>query len=105
MGLIFAFFFFLFSFIRLKRKSSFILTACCLIVFTVFTGVIYSLLRALIMALCVILVKVFEREKDYLNSLFLAAFFIILLSPGSIYSVSFQLSFSATFGILLFLKS
>jgi competence protein ComEC len=104
MGLIFAFSFFFFSFIRLERKTSLVLTAVFLIVFTVFTGVIYSLLRALVMALCVIAVRLFERKKDYLNSLFLAGFFIAALSPDSIYSVSFQLSFCATLGILLFFE-
>jgi competence protein ComEC len=45
-------------------------------------------------------VKILERERDYINSLFLAGFIILLIDPRSIYSVSFQLSFGATLGIL-----
>lgn len=100
MGMIFAFLYFFFSFMRIKRKWSFLLTGLCLLLFTIVVGFIHSLVRALIMALCIILVKILERERDYINSLFWAGFLIVFIDPRSIYSVSFQLSFGATLGIL-----
>jgi competence protein ComEC len=41
-----------------------------------------------------------DREKDLLNTLALAALVILLVSPGSLWDISFQLSFAAVLGII-----
>jgi competence protein ComEC len=41
-----------------------------------------------------------EREHDPMNTLAIAAVIILIVSPPSLYSISFQLSFSAVFSIL-----
>lgn len=61
-----------------------------------------SALRAGLMFTTVALLILFYRPFSLLNNLFIAAFFILLIYPASLWSPSFQLSFAATSGILLF---
>ncbi len=44
------------------------------------------------------------RYQDSINSLFLAYFMIILIDPTNVFNAGFQLSFSATFGIIYFIN-
>ncbi|MFQ5481011.1 MAG: DNA internalization-related competence protein ComEC/Rec2 [Thermodesulfobacteriota bacterium] len=56
--------------------------------------------RAVIMAVALILAVFMDRGKNYYNTLALAGLIILVLSPGSIFEASFQLSFLAVFFIL-----
>lgn len=42
-----------------------------------------------------------ERERDAINTLLLAAFFLIAINPPTLFDVSFQLSFLSLWGILV----
>ena len=44
----------------------------------------------------------FDRNRNNVNSLFLAALIILLIEPNSIKEISFQFSFLATLGIILY---
>ena len=69
--------------------------------FAFLTGMPISLLRVALMFTIMILAKTTNRDSNTLNTLFTAAFLILLASPQSLYDVSFQLSFTAVFFIVL----
>jgi len=48
--------------------------------------------------------ELFERDINGISSIIMAAFTFLLFSPSSIFDVSFQLSFFATLGIVLFYR-
>jgi competence protein ComEC len=56
--------------------------------------------RAVIMVSVFLSAFLFEREQDPLNSLSLAALLILIADPPSLFSISFQLSFTAVFAII-----
>lgn len=74
--------------------SVFLLAYCILCSFTP------SVVRASIMSVCLLLSKLFERKYDPLNALSLAGIILLSLSPSMFFSVGFQLSFAAVFGII-----
>lgn len=67
--------------------------------FTMLVGSPVSLLRVAIMLTIMIIAEAASRRTNTLNTLFIAAFFILLFSPQSLYDVGFQLSFTAVFFI------
>lgn len=68
------------------------------------TGFNVATLRAFIMLSIYLLSPIFYREKDSLNSLYVAAFILLLVEPFFIYTIGFILSFTCTLGICLFSK-
>ena len=56
--------------------------------------------RAVIMVSAFMAALIFEKENNSVNTLSVAALIILVLSPESLFSVSFQLSFAAVFTIL-----
>lgn len=96
-----AFLFFVFLNLRIKLKYRVCLTILGIIVFIVFVGASPSLVRAAIMGSVLLLGFLSGRGYVAKQSLFLAAFFMMLISPKiAVSNVSFHLSFLATFGIL-----
>ncbi|MBN4062923.1 ComEC/Rec2 family competence protein [bacterium AH-315-G05] len=61
-----------------------------------------SVVRAGAMYLLYVVSYFTNRRYDSVNTLFLIAFVVLLVGPLSLFSVSFQLSFMATFSILVF---
>lgn len=61
-----------------------------------------SIIRASIMAVCFTISYYFDRNRNSVNALFLSALIILLLNPNSIKDISFQFSFLATLGIILY---
>ncbi len=60
--------------------------------------------RAVIMVMVFLMALLFERERDTINTLALAALVILVISPTALFEISFQLSFTAVFAILYMLK-
>ncbi len=60
--------------------------------------------RAVIMVTIFLLALLFERERDTINTLALAALVILIISPTALFEISFQLSFTAVFAILYILE-
>ena len=54
------------------------------------------------MAFCLLISYVFDKNRNSVNSLFLAALIILIIEPNSIREISFQFSFLATLGIILY---
>ena len=66
------------------------------------TGLVPSVMRAATMFSIVSLSKMNHRTSNIYNSIALTAFVLLLIDPNMIYAVSFQLSFIAVTGIVIF---
>lgn len=64
------------------------------------SGMAVSTLRATIMILALYACIIFPRQRDIYNTVALAAFVILIMSPASIFNISFQLSFASVFSII-----
>ncbi|MBW1612446.1 MAG: ComEC/Rec2 family competence protein [Deltaproteobacteria bacterium] len=82
------------------RKVAAILTTVPVITYGVITGLQVSTQRAMIMVLVFLWSVIMGKEKDVWSSLCLAALIILALMGNSLFTVSFQLSFTAVAGIL-----
>ena len=69
--------------------------------FMALTGFTKSVMRAGIMLLIFLFGKIIRYQSDPLNSLFIAVTVILLINPFAVMSVSLQMSFLATLGILI----
>lgn len=78
-----------------------ILSVLSLGIVLLFSGFTPSVCRAVIMNLIVFGGEWFTAQTDSLNRLGISAVLILLAAPYTVLSLSFQLSFSATLGILL----
>ncbi|GBF81837.1 ComEC/Rec2 family competence protein [Aphanothece sacrum] len=72
-----------------------------LLLYTGITGLEPSIFRATLMGVFVLIGMKFEQKTDTLRSLLLAGFLLLLYNPLWIWSLSFQLSFIATFSLIV----
>ena len=84
------------------RRIGSVLSVPMLLFFFLMVGWSPSVVRASIMYLFLIASFWFRRESDSLNALSAALLLILLYLPTAVDSVSLQLSFSATLGLILF---
>lgn len=96
-GFLLAFLIFVFG-----RRIGSLLGIPILFLFLLVVGCSPSVLRACIMYSMVLLAFGMKREADSVNSLFLALLICLLWQPAALLSVSLQLSFASTLGILFF---
>lgn len=82
------------------RKTAAILSLLPVLFYGLVAGFSPSTQRAVIMVAIFLLTFLFESEQDPLNTLALAALLILVADPPSLFSISFQLSFSAVFAII-----
>ena len=82
------------------RKGAAILSLLPVFAYGMIAGFTPSTQRAVIMVSVFLLTFLFEREQDSLNTLGLAALVILIADPPSLFSISFQLSFTAVFAII-----
>lgn len=89
----------------LLRFNAFKIAAVCSIPLLVFYGAVSGLsppsVRALIMTFVFLIALILNRQWDIYTNLAIAMWIILLLSPGTLYAPSFQLSFAAAFSIVL----
>ena len=76
------------------------LTIPCILLYTFIAGGGISVIRATMMVIIFFLSILFDRERNLLHTLALAAFLILMVSPPSLFDVSFQLSFLAVLSIV-----
>jgi len=81
-------------------RTTALLTCLPVIGYTFLAGYQISGQRALTMVLIFLWSLIFRREKDVWSTLAFAALVILTIDPHAIFSISFQLSFSAVIGIL-----
>jgi len=70
--------------------------------FAAMTGLAPPVVRAALMSTLFLGGVVLQRRSDPVNALAAAALIILLMDPLALFGLSFQLSFAAVFGILLF---
>lgn len=70
------------------------------ILYTFIAGSGISVVRASIMVVLFMVALLINRERDLYNTLALAAFLILIVSPPSLFDISFQLSFAAVASLL-----
>ncbi|MFN4212550.1 MAG: ComEC/Rec2 family competence protein [Microgenomates group bacterium] len=86
----------------LSRRVSFLLTILIIILFIIFVGPQAPIVRAGFMGILTSVAILSGRKNLVLYSLFLSAIFIALFWPKWLTTISFQLSYGATLGIILF---
>ncbi len=91
---------FLFRWLPLGRTLPALLTAFVLVVYALMTGARPSVVRAVIMALCIIGSQLADRKHSPYNGVALAALLLLVYDPTQMYSVGFQLSFAAVLSLL-----
>lgn len=100
-GFLIAIFYWLFRWIfRIPRNWSKILLLPLIIFYLFLTGAEAPVVRASIMAICVIVALLLKRETSIYQALLLAGLIILLSNPQGLFDVSVQLSFAATIGII-----
>jgi competence protein ComEC len=70
------------------------------ILYTFIAGSGISVVRASIMVVLFMIAILINRERDLFNTLTIAAFLILIVSPTSLFDISFQLSFAAVASLL-----
>ena len=86
------------------RRTTAWATVCAVLLYALVTGLPPSVVRASMMSAIAILGRLGNTQGEGLNSLGLAGFLILIFRPQDLFDVGFQLSFSATGGILLFYR-
>ena len=106
-GSLFAFCLLLIAKTGLKRAPAplqFAFTACILFVYAGICAFTPSVVRASVMCLMGYLYKLIQLKTDLLQSLGLSATVIMLFNPSALFTIGFQLSFAACFGIAFLTK-
>ena len=84
-----------------KRRGAFF-AAIGIIFYTLLVGADAAVVRAAVMGVTALFARHFGRRQDGLNTLFAIAALMTIFNPYYLQDVGFQLSFAATFGIMLF---
>ncbi|MFA5882059.1 MAG: DNA internalization-related competence protein ComEC/Rec2 [Eubacteriales bacterium] len=100
MGLLVAFCVLCGNILQLNKTGRNILMVLVTSFYAVMTGASPPAVRALVMAWVLLLARHSGKEYDWPNSLSLAALVILLYDPRTLFNPGFQLSFTATWGIL-----
>ncbi len=99
-GLILFIFFFVLRTLGLSAKIISVFSLPILLYYALLTGLRAPVVRASFMATVGITCLLIDRDTPLMVILSLAAFFILILNPLSLFTVSFQLSFVAVGGII-----
>lgn len=99
-GFVAAFLYLLLSFLPISFKWNYALSLLLLTGYMLLTGAHAPVVRATLMLYLYLLGKILERKPRAMNTLFLAAFLILLWQPQQLFQVGFQYSFAAVFAIL-----
>lgn len=91
----------IFSFFPLSKKSRRLAITGIIWSLPLVIGTSPSLIRAISMASIFLLAPIFRRRFNLLNSLFSVAVIYLVFYPFHLFTVSFQLSFTATLAIIL----
>lgn len=85
----------------LGRKKTLVLTLAVLCIYSLLTGFQIPVIRAALMFLFVAIAQFFNREGDSGWILILTALLMLSFNPNWLLSISFQLSFLATVGVVV----
>ncbi|WP_159436067.1 DNA internalization-related competence protein ComEC/Rec2 [Anaerosalibacter sp. Marseille-P3206] len=103
-GIISAFLMSLFLAVGINRRISYVFTVFLIWFYGYLVGFPPSVLRSLIMCTLLFYSEIINRPYDNVNTLLFAAFILLIYNPLWLFNVGFQLSFSATFSLMIFSK-
>ncbi len=86
---------------RMKQKAAALASFLVMVFYALIAGWGAPVVRAAWMSGAAFVAILLERNRNTLNAFFLSLFVLILLDPGSIYAIGFQLSFLSVLGLLL----
>jgi ComEC/Rec2-related protein len=98
---------FLFFLFKLCQIPKWISSAGCIVIIWLFVALVnfqVATVRSAIMVTVLLAGNLFGRPSEHVNSLFLSGVLIVWNNPFAIFSISFQLTFFATLGVLLCVK-
>ncbi len=90
---------------RLASRSQLVIGLGVLLTYLGLTGLQASIIRATLMGISVLIAMLTDNKVNSLGSLLLAATIILIFNPLWIRDVGFQLSFLATFGLIVTLPT
>lgn len=83
------------------RRIAVLIAVPAMLVYLFLTGNAPATARSVIMLTVFAVALIAERERDSINTLLLAAFFLVAINPPTLFDISFQLSFLSLWGILV----
>jgi len=83
------------------RRISVLIAIPSMVIYLFLTGNAPATARSVIMLVACALALYVERETDAINTLLLAACFLIAINPVTLFDISFQLSFISLWGIIV----
>ena len=86
---------------RVKPVAQFIIICMVLLFYCAFCAFAAPTLRSALMVICLLLAKILYRRNDPLSALSFSFLILLLISPFTLFSIGFQLSYTAVLGILL----
>jgi competence protein ComEC len=104
-GTVYAVLFFIFGFLNHNQRqkiSKIIIITLCMWGYAFITGLSPSVVRATLMFTFVALANCLERKSQIYNTIFMSAFFMLLVNPNFLFDIGFQLSYSAVLSIIFF---
>lgn len=87
--------------LSVNRKASAIISALVAVFYASLVGFTAGAVRAAVMMLFMLISRVFLKRADSITSLFIALGILLIVNPYSLYSLSLQLSFLCSLGIIL----
>lgn len=100
LGIITMLVFFVLGFCFTKRNCIYIFTLLFIAGYALIVGLRPSVLRAFIMVAVFITARLIGRQNSLINTLFIAACFVLLINPYDMYSVGFLFSFTIVFFLI-----
>ena len=85
----------------LNRKKSLLISLGIAGIYTLLAGADAPLLRAYFMTVCAVLGYLFKRNSGIFQGLVLSCFVLLIFHPAALFETGFQMSFLATFAIVL----
>ena len=104
-GMIFMFLSWLLSFLKHTQTGRVVavcIIGCCLWGYALLTGFSPSVQRATVMFTFILIGNSLNRPTPIYNSIAASAFFLLLMNPGLLFEVGFQLSYMAVVSIVFF---
>ncbi len=95
----------LFFFLRKRKKTLWLRPVLIILViwsFAMVTGLAPSVMRASLMFSLITIGKSIKRQSHTYNTLAASAFILLVINPGMLYDLGFQLSYAAVAGIVTF---
>lgn len=93
----------IFKIIKIPTRVSYILLIVFLIIYAFLVEGRPSVIRATIMTLAFLFGKLIWKDVNLINTVSMSAFFLLIINPFNLFALGFQLTFAATFSIILFL--